>query len=214
MLTHCTRWRTATCIFNITVHWPSWFVGLTVLAWMWKRDTCCYSVSVRTKLRSLNVVEVTAPGYIQAMHGFIWPKQYGLPCLFLMQLLSWTSWSSKASPNKLNFTPMIQNRIPAGAGKIDFMMGSLIEAVCTYGYRIISSFTAVLLQYTNVGITCVYVDSRTGTTTTFTDETWLWSLPAAKPVSLSGLLSFDASFTYKNQHCNMINSFLLWGQWK
>lgn len=66
---------------------------------------------------------------------------------------------------------MIQNRIPAGAGKIDFMMGSLIEAVCTYGYRIISSFTAVLLQYTNVGITCVYVDIRTGTTTTFTDET-------------------------------------------
>lgn len=41
---------------------------------------------------------------IQAMYGFIWPKQYGLQSLFLMQLLSRTSWSSKVTPNKLNFT--------------------------------------------------------------------------------------------------------------
>lgn len=145
-------------------------------------------------------------------------KQYGLPCLcssfcfrrqslFLMQLLSWTSWSSKVSPNKLNFTPMIQNRIPA-AGKIDFMMGSLIEVVCTvcstYGYRMISSFTTVLLQYTNVGITCVYVDIRTGTMMTYTDSD---RCQLQNLFHFQVCFPFDASFTYKYQHCNMIRSF-------
>lgn len=163
--------------------WMFWRWGDSPGLW----PTCRPSYRLRTALFDQSSTDFPARAVLLFL--FCFKRQ----SLFLMQLLSWSSWSSKVSPNKPNFTPMIQNRIPAGAGK-NRLNDGLIEAVCTacstYGYRIISTFTTVPLQYTNVGITCVYVDIRTGTMMTFPDRTWLWSLPAAKPVSLSGLLSF------------------------